>query len=149
MHALEAVLRVCHHVVMSPQLNEEWGRHAFRSRYASKWYNRMHGKKKVDRCEAPDESLGMELARRGRGPRQRLVMEKDAHLIDAAIEGDGIVLSCDEEARQAFAAVAMGSSRASRVLWANPSHSDENVVAWIEAGAPDEARRRLGNYRKP
>src|SRR5215471_15279536 len=47
---LKAVLSICHHVVMTPEISEEWKQH--QSRFTSQWRVSMEARKKVERIES-------------------------------------------------------------------------------------------------
>ena len=46
---LQAVLDLCHRMVLTPPIREEWNKH--RSRFASKWRVSMMARKKIEFCE--------------------------------------------------------------------------------------------------
>src|SRR4051794_18099509 len=89
---------------------------------------------------------------RGRGVRVRLLMaapseparaamEKDVHLIEAAIQHDRIVLSRDEAMRHILRDVAEEIREIAQILWANPAIEEDGVLVWLEGGARVEAAR--------
>jgi len=77
----------------------------------------------------------------------RAAMEKDAHLLEAAIQHDRIVLSRDEVMRQILRGVAAEIQEVAQILWANPALEDDGVLVWLEGGARVEGARRLGGQR--
>ena len=72
-------------------------------------------------------------------------MEKDAHLIEAALKADQIVISRDEKVRSLFKAACLSIRALQSILWANPEIEDEQVISWLEAGAKPEIVRALGH----
>jgi hypothetical protein len=70
-------------------------------------------------------------------------MTKDAHLLGAGLEHDGRILSLDDKARGLFASIVSKTPRVGSIHWANPSVADEQVVAWVKRGVPDDAARQL------
>jgi hypothetical protein len=74
-------------------------------------------------------------------------MEKDAHLLEAALLTDRIVISCDEKVRVLFRAACREVHEIRQVHWANPEKEDEAVADWVREGARVEARRQLGSNR--
>lgn len=108
----------------------------------------MYGRKKVVWAEAiPDDGFRLRLLRAASSEPVRAAMEKDAHLIEAAIQHDRIVLSRDEAMRQILRNVSAEIREVAQILWANPALEDDGVLAWLEGGARVEAARRLGGYR--
>ena len=91
-----------------------------------------------------DKMLRGRLLRKASSDVIREEMEKDAHLIEAALQFDGIVLSRDETMRQLLNEAAHEIQELRNILWANPAIEDEGVLLWLERGAKMEAARRLG-----
>jgi hypothetical protein len=75
--------------------------------------------------------------------RDREAILKDAHLIEAAIATDSIVISRDETARSLFAEATKTVDALRGVVWVNPENSDEGSIDWLEKGAKVENKRRL------
>jgi hypothetical protein len=71
-------------------------------------------------------------------------MEKDAHLIEAALQHDRIVLSRDDAMRQILRGLAAEIREVAQIFWSNPAVEEEGVRAWLKGGAKAEAARRLG-----
>ena len=139
---LEKVLSIGHHVVISEAIQEEWDRH--RSGYSLKWLKRMYGKKQVDRNEIEPnkdlrERIDMDVT-----PKQKEIIAKDVHLIEAAIKTDRLVASQDERARRAFGNASTRVGELRQIVWVNPSRNDEKPIDWLRDGAKTEAHRQLG-----
>jgi hypothetical protein len=78
----------------------------------------------------------------------RAALEKDSHLVEAALGHDRIVLSRDEAMRQILNVAAERVRELRTIQWANPV-SEEGIVRWLEAGARMEPSRRLGALKHP
>jgi hypothetical protein len=142
---LTAVLRVCHKIVLTPALNEEWKRHL--SNFTRKWRVSMEARKKVHReDDPPQHELRDKLEQAASGDKARETMLKDWHLVEAALLTDGTIVSLDDEVRGLFSVAATAVGELRPILWANPGKEEEEVFAWLEKGAPAEKERRLG-YR--
>lgn len=134
---LTTILEVCHRVAVSDDLMTEWQAH--RSAFSNKWLNQMFGRKKVERVQRTSmEPLRDQI--NALSEPCRSVGTKDAHLVEAAISTDGVVVSCDETARACLAKV--GDPRFSGVSWLNPD-VHEDAATWLEGGAIPEARLLL------
>lgn len=143
-HFLQAVLEICHRVVLTSEIAREWRDH--RSRFFRTWQLQMYARKKVDSVlEAEGVELDRQLERCGAEPKDLDAMQKDLHLIRAALASDRIVVSRDERVRRLFSALAATVPSLRRVVWVNPDRPEEEAVAWLEAGAGREARRKLGS----
>lgn len=140
---LEAVRTICHRVVMTPEIREEWAEHQLS--FARKWRAQMFARKKVDRVEVkPDESLLRRLQKTEATERHQEEMHKDWPLVEAAMATDGSVISLDEAARSLFARASRAVAELSQIVWVNPDPPEEHPVAWLEAGAEPERERMLG-----
>lgn len=142
---LQAMLTICHRVVMTPEINREWRRH--QSNFSLVWLAAMRRRKKViDACVDQDkqESLRAEVLASGLSAKQRAAVEKDCLLVTAAWASDRLVASNDDKVRAHLAQLSGTSPELSRVVWVNPTQPAETPVQWLEAGARTEDGRGLG-----
>jgi len=91
--SLLAIRTICHRVVMTAEVQDEWNRHM--SRFTRKWFRSMVARKKVHRCEgvplshvdkACDELSATEQDR----------LREDLLLVEAACAADGIIVTRDD-----------------------------------------------------
>ena len=140
---LIAVLTICHQVVMTAELTEEWNKH--QSNFARTWRVSMVARKKLQRINpAQNSSLRARILESTAKKKDQKAVEKDFHLVEAALDADGIVVSLDETARRAFATAAGQVKELGVLVWANPTHESEECSDWLEAGATVEKSRQLG-----
>lgn len=140
---LKATLTICHRMVMTPEIEDEWKAH--QSKFARKWRRYMEGKKKICRpTNTVNEELRTKLARISVSRTAEAAMLKDIHLIEAALATDKIVVSLDETVRNFFNASAASLGDLKNVLWLNPDKEEEESIAWLENGAKPEKNRRIG-----
>ena len=128
---LVAVLTICHRAVTSPQLEREYATHA--SAFGTRWLSAMQRKGKVGGVLAAETKR----ARRWKqsaaltSPKQKAALEKDLHLVLAAMEADGVVVSCETHVRDLLRRV-MTPEDMAHIGWALV---DDHTVAWLEGGA--------------
>ncbi|MCX5646905.1 MAG: hypothetical protein NTZ17_19830 [Phycisphaerae bacterium] len=91
--ALLAILTICHRVVMTEAVQNEWNRHM--SRFTRKWFRSMVAKKKVHRFEGIQLSH-VDEACEGLSAAEQDGLRKDLCLVEAACAGDGIVVTRDD-----------------------------------------------------
>jgi len=104
----------------------------------------MEARKKVERPSVPsDENLLERIRDAASSKKAREIMSKDAHLVEAALATDSIIVSGDEKARTAFAAAASSLKDLQKVVWVNPSE-ESDCRAWLSNGAKPEKKRLLG-----
>lgn len=128
---------------MTEAIQNEWDRH--QSRFARLWRVSMVARRKLHIIDVVfDDRLREKISRVAARVKDREAMLKDAHLIEAAIATDQIVISLDETSRSLFVAAALRVGEISRVLWANPDKIEEDCVSWLASGAKSERRRQLG-----
>lgn len=141
---LEEIRKVCHRLVLSPDLRREWSAHA--SKFSRKWLANMENARKVVYVDVTDaaHSLLANLEKSGLSEGQQSAARKDAHLVAAAQSADGIVVSLDHEAWRAFRALTATHRALAKLMWVDPAEATDEVLAWLRGGATRSARRRLG-----
>lgn len=146
---LQAMLRICHRVVMTPEIQREWRQH--QSNFSMAWLGAMQRRRKVEAAAVDATRQGELVAavlRSDLGTTQQAAAEKDCLLVSAAWATDGIVASNDDKVRTLLGKLASATPEIARIVWVSPTDPDETSVLWLEAGARDEARRRLGASRQ-
>lgn len=140
---LKAVRTICHRVVMTPEIRDEWARHM--SSFARTWRVSMEARKKVYRTPGSvvDDELREKLSSAASSDRERIVLSKDTLLIEAALATDCAIAALDDTAFRAFRKAAKSVHRIRRIVWVNPDKTDERPIAWLEKGARIERTRQL------
>ena len=131
-------------VVMHGQLRDERERH--RSLFARTWLTAMASRRRVVFGDVqPSNRMRREILRAAATkPTEVDALEKDFHLIEAAIANDRTVVSLDEIVRKLFKAAAQSVEAIRKVVWINPVKPAEEAVEWLKGGAKTEAARMLG-----
>lgn len=154
---LTAVLEICHHIVITPDLREEWNRH--QTEFVSEWCGTMIAKKKFHFIR-PDENKALRdkieesatnalAVKAGRispkslsqlkedAPNEQALeaMLKDLRLLEAAMATDRIVVSLDNSVRNLFAAATEQIQEIKDIVWINPNENSAQVIIWLEKGA--------------
>ena len=140
---LQEVLSLGHSVVLTPEISNEWKRH--RSSFARRWRVSMDARKKVYRVNAPaDEELYDKIKQTGTNLEESEDMQKDLHLLDAALATDQNIVSLDETIRGYFAQAAQRVGEIRDIVWVNPERTEEEEpLVWLQNGAPPEDHRKL------
>ena len=139
---LSAILSLSYRIVMTEKINNEWKRHA--SRFARRWRVSMDARKKVDRINPPeDQTLQDKITTTTSDENEIEVMEKDFHLLQAALATDQTVISLDETVRELFARTSQSVGEIQHIIWVNPDRLEEQPILWLQNGAPPEAHRQL------
>jgi hypothetical protein len=76
----------------------------------------------------------------------RREMQKDRHLLTAALAADEIILSLNETDRRRFAEACDDLPPIRTIVWTNPEREADNCLDWLEQGASPEPHLRLRNY---
>jgi hypothetical protein len=145
---LKAVLTICHRVVRTPAIAEEWHRHC--SAFSRKWQVWMNSKKKMEISPIDDSksrSLLHKVETSAKSDNDLDAIRKDIHLIHAALAADHLIVSCDETARKLFANASATVSDLSSIAWVNPDRKAETPIEWLENGAEAEPDRLLAAIR--
>ena len=137
---LEAVLDVSHQMVFTPPILDEWRRH--QSKFAKRWRVSMHARRKIRMLGAQEDAS---LRSRILGPAVtgtlREIRLKDIPLVEAALRTDSVIVSRDEEARDAFQLREL-----SAIVWVNPVRDSGRMRSWLEEGARPVEEWKLGGY---
>lgn len=139
---LMSIRDICHRIVFESELAAEWKKH--RSAFARTWLTSMEARRKVVRIAIPAEDR-MSTRIQGLSAQENAIaaMVNDAHLIDAALATDSIVLALDEIVRGLFTVHSATIAQLRQIMWANPGNSVENCTDWMKAGAPVDNGRKL------
>lgn len=132
--ALSTALEICHRVVICKEILKEWKKH--KSRYSSSWLAAMESKGKVVRIEISiDNNLSGKLEQLEIGANGIKAMIKDLHLVEAALQTDTRILSCDEAARGLFRSASDHIGELRPIIWVNPVLVEDNCIEWLKTGA--------------
>ncbi|MFO0577850.1 MAG: hypothetical protein U1A78_27905 [Polyangia bacterium] len=143
---LQDVLSICHRIVWTPEIKDEWDKH--QSRHARAWLVAMRSRRKVVSIEVPaDQTLCDGLKQAAGSERASRDMLKDSHLLEAALAADQIVVSLDETVHADFAAAAAGLQAIQSIVWVNPGQSPDALRDWLVRGALRTATNTLGARR--
>lgn len=128
---LEAILTHGHTIILTNDLFEEWRRR--RSRFATSWLRSAFARKRVQWVTPSSSLLRDKFNDLDIAATERAAMQKDRHLIDAALASDRRIASLDETARALFtAAAATPQLRViTNVMWVNPELGSDRAVEWL------------------
>jgi len=139
---LEAVLNICHCVVITREIAEEWNRH--QSNFTVLWRSSMNARRKVVRPDTVTNGvLRTGISTSSLTEEGREAALKDTHLVEAALATGLAVVSNDETARALFRKIAHEIGLLKPIVWVNPVREEERAIEWLERGAKDEKKRRL------
>jgi len=106
----------------------------------------MYARKRVVAVDAPiDTLLRKKLTGIYHLENQRVAVEKDLHLIEAARATEETVASRDSTVRQLLCNAATRVTELKTIVWVNPDEPAEEPIAWLKAGAKRERKRMLGS----
>ncbi len=139
---LQAVLDICHKVVLTEDIFAEWKRH--RSNFTFIWLRSMVARKKqIILKEVTNDDLRARIDALSLDEQTLDIIKKDLHLVEAALETDHIIISRDETARALFQEASEEIGGLKRIVWINPTHEEEHVKDWLSEGAKLERSRQF------
>ena len=132
-----------HRVVMTRKISDEWKRH--RSGFALEWRVSMDARRRIDRIDPPeDKELQDKVTNTASDENEIEAIEKDFHLLQAALATDQTIISLDETVRQLFKRASQQIGEIRYIIWVNPDRTAvEQPITWLQNGAPPEAHRQL------
>lgn len=129
---LSEVLKISHRIVMTADLAKEWDEH--QSLYAARWRAEMRSRDKIiDITVVKNDQVRRQLV-------MTTAVQKDLHLIEAALETDKIVVSLDDRAQAQLRVEATKD-----VMWVNAVLEGGHAVYWLRNGAPVVEEWKLGH----
>jgi len=143
---LRAVRSYNYRVVVTKEINAEWKRH--RSGFAHEWKVSMYARRRIEDINpSENDTLLDKITTATNDPDEVEVMQKDFHLLQAALETDKIVISLDQTVRNLFANASQQVGEIRIIIWVNPERTlEEQPIPWLKNGAPAETHRRLSAY---
>jgi predicted nucleic acid-binding protein len=140
---LQEVLKICHRVVLTPEILAEYNEH--RSYFGYRWFGPMKARKKVVRLDAvEDPGLRETIHSLELTDNVRETILKDIHLVEAAFATGQKVASLDETVRGHLRQIAASVRSLKSLVWVNPARDDERATDWLRQGANAEEERQLG-----
>ncbi len=134
-----------HHIVMTYELSEEWDKH--QSNFAAAWLKSMIARKRFVYINPPQNTvLSDEIESTATREREVEALQKDSHLLQAALATDQTVISLDETVRGLFAQASLQVGEIRNIIWVNPDRTEEHPITWLQNGALPETHRRLSAY---
>ena len=132
-----------HRIVMTPELSAEWDEH--QSKFAAGWLKSMIARKRFDYVKSPaNQALRDEIEGTAISDNEIEDMQKDFHLLEAALATDQTIISLDETIRQLFARATQHVGEIRDIVWVNPERMEkEEPLVWLENGAPPDDHRKL------
>ena len=132
-----------HHIVMTDELSQEWDKH--QSNFAATWLRSMIARKRFTYVRPPqNRALYDKIEATATRERDLEALQKDFHLLQAALATDQTVISLDETIRQFFKQAARRVSEIRNITWVNPDRTaEEQPITWLQSGAPPETHRQL------
>jgi hypothetical protein len=118
---LDSILSICHRIMMSPAVSLEWRNH--QSIYAFRWKATMVAKKKVVFINDPSFHVAVERAKE-LNDRERAALEKDKHLVELAVDGDGIIYTLDKTIIDIWGKCHKQVNTPKAIIWKNPADED-------------------------
>ncbi len=117
--ALEDILAICHHVVLTEKILEEWNRHF--TNYSLNWYFDMTSRRKTDlKNETELGELQQKLSTIPIDEGIRNILQKDILLIEAANSADGVIVTCDDQFKLHFTNHQRALDFNKEIVWINP-----------------------------
>lgn len=112
---LYAIREICHKVFLTPALNEEGKRHA--SQLSREWLLSMWSRRKVIRGTT---TPSLDIDTEGLTPSERDALDKDRHLLEAALTADRVIVTRDTNIMSILAKTRKGARLLRDLRWINP-----------------------------
>ncbi len=144
--ALELVRRGKLRAVISEALLEEYRRQIRMSRFFRQWLAWMTDKERLWRVDGTPHRPTLRAAEQILSPERQKAVEKDLHLVGAALAADRRVLSADDRMRADLSALTTEVRALAKLHWANPEVT--GCLDWLSRAAPDDRAWQLGGGQR-
>ena len=132
---LQLIYGTSHRCAVNNMLLQEWRTHS--SAFARLWMQQMQSRRKLVRVDS-----GSQLTERVRSalsphypPDAWANIEKDLHLVHAALATGGIIISADARARLAFTTACGQIRELGRICWIKPEADGDLLFRWLRGDA--------------
>lgn len=141
---MELVLTICHRAALSDELAAEWDNH--QSPFFMTWRIQMKNLGKiVDIASKPDhQGLRDKILATASTAKKQTEMQKDIHLVEAALESDRIIASLEQNSRALFHQAADTVPELRQVMWINPVELKGELESWLKKGLSPKPGLKLG-----
>ena len=143
---LREVRSLNYRVVITKAISDEWKRH--RSGFAYEWQVSMHARRRVESVDPPEyDELQNKIISTTNDEDEIEAMEKDFHLLQAALATDHTIISCEQYVRKLFAIASQRVGEIRRIIWVNPDRTaEEQPIPWLKNGAQSDTDRQPSAY---
>ncbi|MBI4567042.1 MAG: hypothetical protein HY719_01445 [Planctomycetes bacterium] len=117
---LKEICNVCHRILMTPEIKEQWNREA--SDFARKWKTRMQSLNKIVRVgsRALLTNPPVEIDTAAISQNDRVPIEKDKFLIQAAVRGERVIVTGDRSFQESWQRHADKFPHVPKITWFCP-----------------------------
>lgn len=151
--ALEAILNICHSIVLNNEIKTEYDKH--RSNYSSLWLFAMNNKEKIIKA-ALDATKKKEFDKKINDALDdvtdksiRDAIRKDLPFYNAALSTDKIILSRDDKMDKNYTTCLGAIPEIQSVTWKNPCKDKEGYIEWLrKAAKPKRQPTRIHHTNK-
>ncbi|WP_138755789.1 hypothetical protein [Paenibacillus sinopodophylli] len=132
-------------LVMSKTIFAEWKKH--QSRFSSTWRNNIIASKRLKVIDDIEyEQIRTTIDKYAPNDKAKDAILKDVHLVEAAIQTDEIIISCDNKMRVLLYNLTSKCGDLKNIVWVNPVNPYESASEWIQNGCPKDQERKLLHF---
>jgi hypothetical protein len=132
-------------LVMSKTIFSEWKKH--QSRFSLTWRASIVASKRMVLVDdAENVKIRTDVERFVLNDKAKTAVLKDIHLVEAAIQADEIVISCDNKMRELLCTLSGQSTEIKDIVWVNPVNDYESASDWLQKGCERDDVRKLVHF---
>lgn len=139
-------LKTDYRIVLSVQLHKEWLAHP--SRLMTQFLYKLKSRGRILHLEDYENTYNIRENLHNIRDKARIqAIEKDLHLIEAALLTDNTIISRDNKSRKHFCFIMNDFQIIGNIYWVDPTNVQEEPLLWLINGADSESSRSLTNYQ--
>ena len=145
---LISVLDISHKIIFTQELYQEykWLIENRENGFGAEWLADMESRRKVKDLGDKQNHQLREKINLSVKKNDQVIIKKDFHLIESALEGDNNVITLEDKVRKSLKKSAKTVKEIENIVWVNPEETDKEPIQWLENGAPPEQDRMLKSY---
>ena len=135
-----------HKIIMTKELKNQWD--MVNSMVANQFLSAMASRQRIERLNFIKNNIRNEFQNLNCPQNIRVPLERDIHLIEAALDTDKVVISKDKKARLNFCIISDDLEDIKGIMWADPTMIEENAIIWLKNGMPKDKNKNLNSTNK-
>lgn len=131
---------------MTIDIKKQWD--LVKSKIANQFLSTMATRNRIENLKSITNNIKLQFQNLTCPQNIRVPLERDIHLIEAALDVDKIVISKDKKARLKFCIISDELEDIKVIMWADPTMTEDSAIIWLENSMPKDNNKFLNSTNK-